>query len=91
MEEPVQVPAPMNMDLLKVEQLHCGVRMEPWHLIQSYRVLGVTGCLKIRYGAGIPKVSLRALPFFSMICVWTGERDIQQRIKEVFKTGQGIS
>lgn len=64
-EELVQVPAPVNMDLFEVEWLHYGVHREPGHLMQSYKVLGVTGYLGIRYGAGTPKVPLRTLPFFA--------------------------
>lgn len=38
--------------------------MKPWHLIQSYNVLGVTGYLEIRYGAGMHRVPLWTSLFF---------------------------
>lgn len=65
--------------------------MKPWHLIQSYKVLGVTGYLEIRYGAGMHKVPLwTSLLFFFLIFFRMEERDTQEYITEAFKTGQGI-
>lgn len=57
------MPAPVNTDLFKVIELHCGVCIEPLHLIESYIVLGVTGYLGIRYGAGLLKGLLWTLSF----------------------------
>jgi len=85
MEESVQVCAPVNMDLFKGIQLHCGVHKEPWHSPWGDQVSGNwVWC----WNAQSPSMDIT---LFFMIFVWTGERDLQQGIKEVFKTRQGIS
>lgn len=55
--------------------------MEPWHLIQSYRVLRVIWCLEIRYGVGMPTVPLWTLQFFKLFLFGLG-RETRAMCKE---------
>lgn len=68
------------MEWFNVTQLHSGVCMKPWHLIQNYKALWVTGYLEIMYGAGMHKVRLWTSPFYSLIFL-----DIRERHTAVHK------